>query len=369
MSSTCLTDLQAFEITVAPGIPQQSRGRRWALLAISCALAGVVAACGGSSKPPSPTPSSPSPSASSLAGGCSTLLNGPTCLVLWGTSAQNGVSSLERTIGRRFDVVYFFDAIDSGNLPTADERQVVDSGQTLHINLESRQFDLPGHPAVRWSAVAAGDFDATLTSAAKGLASLRKPFFITFDHEADSKAKLAARGPPAQFVAAWLHVRKVFRQAGATQAIWTWIVTGYPPNFPTVAKLYPGNNAVDWISWDPYDSRGCENGEVGSTPGQTFAEIAKPFYDWLATTGVRAGISLKKPYMISETGSAYDPKDPRATAAFFASIPAGLRELPRIRAVTIWDQTAGDCNFRVDGISQLKPALRETASQLQHLAS
>jgi beta-mannanase len=221
---------------------------------------------------------------------------------------------------------------------------------------------------VRWSAVAAGDFDDTLTNAAKGLAALHKPFFITFDHEADNKAKLAARGTPAQFVAAWRHVREVFRKAGATQAIWTWVVTGFAPNYPTVLKLYPGNDAVDWISWDPYDSRGCQNGDVGSDPAQTFAEIARPFYDWLATTGAKAGISLKKPYMISETGSAYDPKDPQATVAFFTSIPAGLRELPRIRAVTLWNQTAGDCNFMVNGVKQLQPALRSTASQLSHLA-
>jgi hypothetical protein len=342
-------------------------------LAVTVAMTAVLAACGGSSKPapsPSPSPSSPSPSTSAQAGGCSTLLKGPTCQVLWGTSAEGGsVSGLEQTMGRKFDVIYFFDSIDSGDLPSDDERQVVDNGQTLHINIESRQFAKPGRPEVRWSAVAAGDFDATLTSAAKGLAALHKPFFITFDHEADGKAKLKARGTPAQFVAAWRHVRKVFRDAGATQAIWTWVVTGYPPNFPTVLKLYPGNDAVDWISWDPYDSRGCQNGDVGSDPPQTFAEIASPFYQWLATTGVRNGISLKKPYMISETGSAYDPKQPQATADFYRSIPAGLRELPRIRAVTIWDQDAGSCDYRVDGHSTLEPALRDTAEQLSRSRS
>jgi hypothetical protein len=337
-------------------------------LGVASLLAAVLAACGGSSKPPAPAPSSPSGSASGKAGGCSSLLRGPKCHVLWGSSAEgSSVSTLERAIGRKFDVIYFFNAIDSGDLPTDDERQAVKNGQTLHINLESREFAKSGHPEVRWSAVAAGDFDTTLSSAAKGLAALHQPFFITFDHEADSKAKIAARGTPAQFVAAWRHIHQVFEQAGATQAIWTWVVTGYPPNFPTVPKLYPGNDAVDWISWDPYDSRGCQNGDVGSEPPQTFAEIAKPFYNWLATTGARAGISLKKPYMISETGSAYDSKDPQASAAFFASIPAGLRELPRIRAVTLWDETAGDCNFRVDGISALQPALREAASQLKRL--
>jgi hypothetical protein len=357
---------------VPSAIRPPARIRRGLSLALAGALAAVLAACGGSSKPePSPSPSSSSslasPSTGTKAGGCNAVQD-PTCRVLWGTSAQGGsVSEVEDTIGRKFDVIYFFDSVDSGDLPSAEEKQVVDDGQTLHINLEAREFAKPGRPQVRWSSVAAGDFDDTLKSAAHGLAALHKPFFITFDHEADNKSKIAARGTPAQFVAAWRHVRDVFRQAGATQAIWTWVVTGYPPNYPTVQKLYPGNDAVDWISWDPYDSRGCQNGDVGSDPPQTFAEIARPFYDWLATTGAKAGISLDKPYMISETGSAYDPHDPQATAAFLASIPAGLRELPRIRAVTLWNQTAGDCNYMVNGVAQLKPALKAAADQLAHL--
>ena len=292
---------------------------------------------------------------------------GPTCQTLWGISAEaSSIRSLERAIGRRFDLVYFFDSVDTGNLPTAEQRQVVASGQTLHINLESRQFAEAGHPVVPWSAVAAGDYDRTIRQAAKGLAQLHEPFFITFDHEADAPTKLKSRGTSAEFVAAWRHVRRVFQAAGAKQAIWTWVVTGFASNFAAARALYPGNDAVDWISWDPYDSRGCQGGQVGSAPAQTFAEVAKPFYDWLATTGAKAGISLEKPYMISETGSAFDPQQPEATAAYYHSIPAGLRQLPRIRAVTIWDQSVGSCDYRIDGTRQLQSALRSTADQLLH---
>jgi hypothetical protein len=46
-----------------------------------------------------------------------------------------------------------------------------------------------------------------------------------------------------------------------------------------------------------------------------------------------------------------------------------LHALPRIRAVTIWDQIAGSCDYRVDGHSQLEPALREAATQLSHSRS
>ena len=357
----------------APSANRQTRVRRSTNLLLAATLATGLAACGSSSKKPSPTPSGPSGSSNSsapAAGTCSTLLLGPTCQVLWGVSSDGDtVTALQKALGRKFDLVYFFDSIDSGDLPTSDERAVVEGGQTLHINLESREFGKSDHPEVRWSSVAAGDFDSTLTSAAKGLAGLHKPFFITFDHEADSKAKLAARGTPAEFVAAWKHIHQIFEQAGATQAIWTWVMTGYPGNFAAAQAMYPGNADVDWISWDPYDSRGCQNGDVGSDPPQTFEQIAKPFYDWLATTGVKAGISLKKPYMISETGSAYDPKDPQAAAAFYASIPAGLKQLPRIRAVTLWPQSAGACDYRIAGIPQLQPALRAAAKQLQHLKS
>ena len=336
--------------------------RRAFRLVTATAVAALLGACGTGTKPPPPPPSG-----QGSAGPCSASVRDPTCQVLWGISAgPASISSLERSIGRRFDLVYFFDAIDSADLPDAAERKVVASGQTLHINLESREFGKAGHPVVPWSSVAAGEFDATLRQAARGLAELRKPFFVTFDHEADAPAKVNSRGTAAQFVAAWRHVRQVFLDAGATQAIWTWVVTGFRANFAAAQALYPGNDAVDWISWDPYDARGCQTGSVGSSPPQTFAEVAKPFYDWLATTGAQAGISLQKPYMISETGSAFDPSRPAATAAYYRSIPAGLRELPRIRAVTIWDQAVGTCDYRVDGVQQLRPALRAAADQLLH---
>lgn len=286
--------------------------------------------------------------------------------MLWGTSSGGApISTLEQAIGRTFDIVYYFHGIDTPDLPTRSEKAEVASGRTLHIDLESRQFSLAGHPEVRWTDVSAGAFDNQLRSTAKGLAALHAPFFITFDHEADAPAKLAARGTPAQFVAAWHHVHTIFAQAGATGAIWTWVMTGFATNFHSVAALYPGDSSVDWISWDPYDMRGCQSGGVGSGAAQTFAEVTTPFYHWLETAGVKAGISLGKPYMISETGSAYDPGDPQAGAAFYRSIPAGLAALPRIRAVTLWDQTAGSCSYRVEGVPSVTAALRDAAQLLR----
>ena len=41
--------------------------------------------------------------------------------------------------------------------------------------------------------------------------------------------------------------------------------------------------------------------------------------------------------------------------------------VPDRNAWVLWNQTAGDCNYMVNGISQLKPALKAAADQLAHL--
>src|SRR6202012_1781585 len=122
-------------------------------------LAAGLAACGSSSKKPPPPPtSSPAPTASvsQQASHCGDLLHAPTC-VLFGVSADSSViDSVQQAIGQKFDLVYFFDSVDSGDLPTSDERQAVADGQTLHINIESREFSKSNHPDGKWSDVAAG---------------------------------------------------------------------------------------------------------------------------------------------------------------------------------------------------------------------
>ena len=280
------------------------------------------------------------------------------------------MSAVEGAIGRRVrrHLLLRLHRLRATFRPPTNGRSV-DNGQTLHINLESREFAKPGRPDVRWSAVAAGDFDATLTQRCEGIGRLHKPFFITFDHEADNKAKLAARGTPAQFVAAW---RTCARSSTSRRHAGDLDVGGDRLSAATTRRCRSSTRAT--TAWTgspgiPTTRAAARTATSAAIPRRRSLTSPRPFYDWLATTGAKAGISLKKPYMISETGSAYDPKDPQATAAFYASIPAGLKRLPRIRAVTLWPQSAGDCNYQISGIPQLQPALRAAAQQLQHLSS
>jgi hypothetical protein len=286
----------------------------------------------------------------------------PRCGVLLGiTTAPNTTSKLrtvERALGTRFDLVYRFHDLDD-RLPTPDERALVQSGRLLHLAIDSRIFEPPGR-IVRWSEVAAGAYDRKLRADARRIAALRKPVFITFSHEPDKPS--TSPGTPAEFVAAWRHIWALFRMAGARNAVWVWVVTGYPDDFPTVAGYWPGNEYVDWISWEAYNSAGCSRGGDRSL-FKTFAESTLPFLRWLRTTGVRRGIDIDKPMMISEAGAAQYPGDPALTASWYRDIPLVLYRHPRIKAVGLWDRPGRDgCSFTFDGTPVVQATIKQISA-------
>jgi beta-mannanase len=272
--------------------------------------------------------------------------------VLWGAypGTNNAAPySLESAIGRNLDLVYHFKGIDSA-LPTKDEVALVNEGRLLHVNIEARSGET-------YADIIAGKYDASLQSQAKGFAALKAPVFITFDHEADAKTKYNVRGTPQQFVDAWRHVRDVYVKAGATNAVWVWVVTGSSGNNDRALALYPGNAYVDWISWDPYNHSGCMSGPVDPSKWKSFEQAISPFYNWLQTTGKAAGIDPNKPYMLSEFATAQDPNDLQKTADWYKPIPSVLAKYPKIKAVQYFN-TYGNCDYKLTNDRRLMDAFR-----------
>jgi hypothetical protein len=273
----------------------------------------------------------------------------PSCGALLGITPPSpdraSLRAAERSVGHRFDLVYSFHDIND-TVPSTYDRQVVASGARLHITIDSRDYGSDDRSSVRWADVARGVYDADLRRQARGIASLRQPVFVTFDHEADQPSRTAV-GTPAEYVAAWRHVHDVFATAGARNAVWVWVMLGWPPSFPTAARMWPGNRFVDWISWDAYDDAGCRVGAVDPAQRQSFAQVALPFLTWLRQSGRAAGIDVSKPLMVSETGTV----DPAGRTAWFAGMRATLRTHPAIKAVTLWDHagSSSDCDFRFSG--------------------
>lgn len=288
----------------------------------------------------------------------------PSCGALWGFAPGGPKSdqliAAEKVLGRRFDFVYRFHDIND-EIPDAQERQLSEDGTLLHLSIDPRDFAVADRSTVSWRAVAGGAFDDSLRRQAEGLAALDVPAFVTFDHEVDQPAK-EALGSPEDFKAAWRHVHDLFEEAGATKAVWVWVVLGGAATFERAGSLWPGNDVVDWISWDVYNASGCRAGTVDPGKYQTFAQVMLPFYRWLHATGPDFGIDPEKPLMISETGSVIYDDDPAKAAQFYAQIPAVLRKYPQIKAVGLWNQLGnGVCDYRFMQNDVVSAALREAS--------
>lgn len=274
---------------------------------------------------------------------CGTLLPlaVPACGALWGISVPGGSAATlakdENTVGREFDIAYHFHQMNDA-IPTADERSEAASGHLLHINIESVPYS--------YAQVASGGADSKLIADAKGIAALGVPVYVTFNHEPDVKND-QTRGTPAQFVAAWRHVHDVFVQNGASNAVWVWVTTGWYLNFPSYASYYPGNDDVDWISWEAYSTTACPT--TTNRLKDTFSQSVGPMYTWLSDGhGAAAGIDVSKPEMISEYGAVYDSAHPAAQGAWYQSIPGLLQtKYPNIKAIAKWDNPGGNCQYQM----------------------
>lgn len=275
----------------------------------------------------------------------------PSCGALLGVTPESptlpALRRADGALGRPFDFVYSFHDIND-QIPSPYDSAVVEGGQILHVDIDARDFSNPDPHTVTWAAVATGAYDQTLTEQARGIAGLGVPVFVTFDHEADQPSR-SALGTPADYVAAWRHVHQLFVDQGATNAVWVWVMLGWPPSFPTALQMWPGNEYVDWISWDAYNDSGCRSGTTDPSRMETFGQVALPFLTWIEANGPAAGIDVGKPMMISETGTVAYPGQPDASRVWLQGMTQVLRDHPQIRAVTLWDHLGSNpgCDFRL----------------------
>ncbi|GAB3452371.1 hypothetical protein GCM10027570_30560 [Streptomonospora sediminis] len=254
---------------------------------------------------------------------------------------------LERAAKRPLDIVRTWHGVDQDRIPTSRERRLAAEGRFIHANIEAKKFNAEGKPAQSYSDIAGGRFDDSLRSQAQGVARLDAPFFVTFDHEADANKRYRTRGTPQEFVAAWRHIVDIYRRNGADNAIFVWNVTGWEANLDRLPGLWPGNDYVDWISWEAYNMTGCEL-QPSWDHVDTFEDALRPAYEWFQHQAPEHGIDPGKPVMIGEMGTVPIPGDPQATREWYADIPGTLRDYHRIRAVQLWDGiTAPTCDFRV----------------------
>ena len=101
----------------------------------------------------------------------------------------------------------------------------------------------------------------------------------------------ANTGTPAEYKQMWRNVRNRFDAIGVNNVVWNMNYMGFSNWHCVDALLYPGNDLVDWITWDPY-----------SAGTQSFSNGVSEFYNFLSNNSNSTNDYLSKAWGLSEHG-------------------------------------------------------------------
>jgi hypothetical protein len=155
--------------------------------------------------------------------------------------------------------------------------------------------------------VADGSQDAYLTAFARQAAAVRSLVVMSFAPEANNSTYPWGyrHTAPAVYVRAWRHVVTVFREAGAANVQWAWIVNASGANTAPLAPLFPGAAYVQYAGIDGYATH----------PYTTFAGL-------FGQTVSQVRQLARMPVLITETGADADAGQRRWVLEILAGVKA-----------------------------------------------
>ena len=259
------------------------------------------------------------------------------------------LTSLTSSLGRRPDLVMWYAAwSDRASFPATQAGQVAATGATPVVTWEP--WDPAAgvdQPAYRLSRIASGKHDSYVGMWARQVRSYGKPLVIRFGHEMNGSwypwSAQANGNTPADYVAAFRHVRAVFVKAGATNAAWSW-----SPNVPydgsvPLAQVYPGDAHVDRVALDGYNWSTLQ-------PASTWTS----FWDVMSEGVSQVRAITAEPLFIGETAS---PELGGDKAAWIGGLFATLADHPEIRGFT-WFHFDKETDWRIDSSAASLDAFR-----------
>jgi len=155
----------------------------------------------------------------------------------------------------------------------------------------------PWHQSM--AAIAAGRSDGYLHRFAAAVRRYGGHVVMSFAPEADGRWYPWGwhHADPARWVAAWRHVVTVFRQSGATNVTWLWVMSGASRATGHVRHWWPGSHYVNWVGVDGYYFRRTDTFRtvVGNTVRNIRRFTRKPILLSEIGIGPRAGQAAKIP--------------------------------------------------------------------------
>ncbi|MFN0070050.1 MAG: glycoside hydrolase family 26 protein [Chloroflexota bacterium] len=184
--------------------------------------------------------------------------------------------------------------------------------------------------------ILSGRNDDYIESWARGLAQYGKPVLLRFAHEMHGSSFPWSTGVNGNsvddYVMSWQRVRVIFSRYETKNVQWVWNPNSIGDTAPHVYEpiyqsLYPGDDAVDWVGLDIYDT-GPEL-DWGAPYWRSLPEILDGSYQ--ALTPITC-----KPIILAEVGSATigDDKAAWIRDGLGSQLP---QRFPRVRAVVWFD--------------------------------
>lgn len=250
--------------------------------------------------------------------------------------------TLQTAIGRKLAILHIYTGW-TDPLPTSTITAFVNNGSIPLIDWKGGGAG-PGsldcataNTSLTLADIAGGCTDSIINKYAESLKTFDHPVFLRWDWEMNLDDN-PAHTDPADFVAAWQHIHKLFEADGATNVAFVWC-PGLGSQSSSLTDFYPGNQYVDWIAIDGYDRQ-----QLGS------AAFANDFATWYSTWN-----TYGKPLMIGETGALNalnDGTDNTAEqAAYLQGMQADLKSgsYNDLKAVVYFDAQGPNGNWSLEG--------------------
>ena len=203
----------------------------------------------------------------------------------------------------RWDSFLRDDDIHPYLLATAELGRIPVASVTSRLRDGSALVCPDGSNKLAWACISDGNFDDHIIDMAQKIRdSGVSPFVFTFTHEPEDEIRCNANdtcmGTAADYVAAWQHIVNLFRQQGANNVDFMWIVREgifgetVQTGFPKADDIYPGDDYIDWIAADVYNFAFRMGNDFDWSP---LSEEAREFYEW--------GSQRPKPLAFGEWGT------------------------------------------------------------------
>jgi hypothetical protein len=285
------------------------------------------------------------------------------------------VTEFESLAGRHVRSVLWYqgwDASSQPSFPAAELNSVVlyHDGYNTHTIVH-----LTWEPWVSLGDIAAGVYDAYLTGYAAQAQDWGEPLRLRFAHEMiqdgvfnDCYGQSGCpewypwQDQPGAYVAAYRHVRDVFRSVGASNVQFVWCPNNWPFDLSLVQQYYPGQEYVDWLCTDGYNWTN-RDGQPGWPDWQWFDDIYYPIYHTFVD---HPEIFGQAPIMIGEFAACeagpYElPGQTKCAWITNAFERLGSADYARIKAF-YWFNINKECDWRISSSDASLAAFRAAIS-------